>query len=61
MFNNTLKWMKSILYCIPWMAGFSVDVQLEILVVDEETTTSLVDGEMCIVALRQQVHVVAMR
>lgn len=43
------------------MTRFLVDIHLEVLVVDQEATSLLEDREMCIVALRQQVHVVAMR
>lgn len=43
------------------MSWLLVNIQLEILIVDEEATTLLVDGEMGIVTLGQQVHVVAMR
>lgn len=40
------------------MARLPVDVELEILIVDQEATSLLVDGKVSIVALRQQVHVV---
>lgn len=43
------------------MTRLLVDVQLEVLVVDQETASLLEDREMCIVTLRQQIHVVSMR
>ena len=43
---------------LPGVAGFPVDVELEVLVVDEEATSLLVDGEVGVVLLRKHVHVV---
>lgn len=40
------------------MTRLPVDVELEILIVDKEATSLLVDGKVSIVALCQQVHVV---
>lgn len=45
---------------VPRMARLLVDIQLEVLVVDQETPSLLKNREMSIVTLRQQVHVVAM-
>lgn len=43
------------------MRGLPINVQLIVLIVVNETTTLLEDGEVCIVALRQQVQVIPMR
>lgn len=43
------------------MAWLLVNIKLKILVVDKEAAALLVDGEVSIVALGQQVHVVTMR
>lgn len=43
------------------MTRLPVDIQLEILIVDKKATSLLIDGKMRIIALCQQVHIVAMR
>uniref|UniRef100_A0A8D8HG42 (northern house mosquito) hypothetical protein n=1 Tax=Culex pipiens TaxID=7175 RepID=A0A8D8HG42_CULPI len=43
------------------MPRFLVDVHLEVLIVDQEATTLLVDGKVSIIALRQHVQVVSVR
>lgn len=43
---------------MPW---FFIDIQLEVLIVHQETTTLLVDGEMWLILLRKMVDVVTMR
>lgn len=47
-------------YIVPWMTRFLVKVKLEILIVYKEATTFFVNGEMSIIALSQQIHVIAM-
>lgn len=42
------------------MAGFFVDVQLEVLIIYQETSSLFKNGEMSVVALCEQVHVVPM-
>ena len=43
----------------PRVAGLLVNIQLEVLVVVQETSSGLVDGEMLVVLLVQEVRVVS--
>ena len=40
------------------MTGFSVDVKLKVLIVDEETTPAFEDGKVRVIALCQHVQII---
>lgn len=46
---------------LPWMTGFLVDIQLEILIVDQKAATRLIDGKVRIIHLGQKSQIVTIR